>query len=593
MADSPDPHSRRKPNTRTVLRERFFSFIENQRLRTAHTEALPQLALIGLVCGLLAGAIIIAFRAVVEAGQTVLLADGGPESFEALAPAYRFLLAVVGAVLVGALFQAAPAAARRVGIVHLIERLSYHQGSLPFRNAAMQFVGAAISIVSGHSVGREGPSIHLGAASASLLGRFLGLPNNSMRTLIGCGVAAAIAAGFNTPLAGVVFAMEVVLMEYTITGFAPIIVAAVGATTLTRVYYGEDPAFFVPLLDWTSVLELPYVLAIGGLGGALAAAFIHLLMWTTRLTAGYNVWLRAVTAGALVGLIAIPVPAVMGIGYDTVNAAMLGEISLVPLIAIVAAKLVATALSIGLGLPGGLIAPTLVIGAAAGGAMGLLVTITFGVTVSQGFYAMLGMGAVMGATLQAPLAALVAMLELTANPNIILPGMIAVISAVLVTRIVFGRPSVYRLLLQASGQDYRDDPIAQALRRVGVASVMDRNISRQGRKIPRATATRVVDDKRHWVVIRDGRKPIALLPATDLAHHLADSDAEIIDLMEIPAKRKDLAPITVLESLQEALEELDKTGKEVLYVTGARGGARNKIYGIITRADIEKTYRPG
>ncbi len=571
-------------------------FVETQRLRMAHSEALPQLAVLGILCGLLSGTVILSFRLLVESAQDLIL-PGGSENFESLAANWRLLLAIGGGVLVGGLIYFTPKAARQVGVVHVIERLDYHQGHLPLRNALLQFFGAAICIISGHSVGREGPSVHLGATSGSFLGQKLGLPNNSVRILVGCGVAAAIAAGFNTPLAGVIFAMEVVLMEYTITGFAPIILAAVSANTLTRVVYGNEIVFgneialLAPSMQLTSVAELPYVLVMGVGIGVLAAAFIHSMMWTTRVTTKQPVWLRAILGGTAVGVIAIWFPEVMGIGYDTLSDALLGKLTLTALAIFVIAKLSATALALGAGLPGGLIAPTLVLGATAGGAVGLLVASVSGHAASSGFYAMLGMGAMMAATLQAPLAALIALLELTVNPNIIMPGMIAIVTAVLVTRVGFRLPSVYQLIIQAGGRDFRDHPVQQALRRIGVASVMDRAIAREPKTITRTAANAALTNQTNWVLIREDNIALAALPTADLARYLETNPGkEHIDLMAIPAQRRDLAQTTILASLDEALSLLRETGKGALYVTGAHGQGRNKIYGILTRAMIERSY---
>jgi len=570
--------------------KRWSGFVETQRLRLANVEALPQLSVLGIVCGALSGTVILLFRFSVEASQEFIL-PGGVEAFETLPMLGRIALPLTGGILIGALIYFTPKAARHIGVTHVIERLDYHQGYLPFRNAVLQFFGAAICIICGHSVGREGPSVHLGAASGSLLAQRLGLPNNSVRILVGCGIAAAIAAGFNTPLAGVIFAMEVVLMEYTITGFAPIILAAVSATTLTRLVYGNEVAFFVPPMQWTSVAELPYVLLMGIAIGGLAAIFIHLLMWINRVSDPVPDWLRAICAGAAVGLVALWIPEIMGIGYDTVNAALLGELSLVTLLVFVAAKLIASTLALGLGLPGGLIAPTLVLGAAAGGSAGVLTVFISGSDVSHGFYAMLGMGAMMAATLQAPLAALIALLELTANPNIIMPGMIAVIAAMLVTRVGFRLPSIYQLIIQARGRDYQDDPLQQALRRIGVASVMDKAIGRENRVLSRVAAQNALSSQPNWIVVRENNIALAMLPAADLARYLEEHpQSEQIDLLEIPAQRRDLERTTIVATVQEAKQILLNSGKDALYVTGAQGAGLNKIYGVLTRGMIERSY---
>ena len=557
----------------------------------AYVDALPQLALLGVVSGLLSGAVIILFRLVVDIGAETLFPMDTSEAYESIPPLWRFVIAVLGGLVVGVLFQLTDAGSRHVGVVHVMERLNYHQGHLPLRNAIMQFAGAALSIVFGHSVGREGPNIHLGATSGSLLGQRLGLPNNSVRTLVGCGVAAAIAAGFNTPLAGVIFAMEVVLMEYTIIGFVPIILAAVSATALTRLVYGEDALFIVAAQQWHTVDEFLYVLALGVAVGALAAAFIRLTLWISRLTRNLDIWVRLLLAGAIVGLIAVPVPQVMGIGYDTLNSTLLGELALLTLAMIVVGKLLATSACIGLGSPGGLIGPALLIGAAAGGLLEAFATATFGAGIFSSSYAIFGMGAMMAATLQAPLAALLALLEMTADPNIIMPGMIAVVSAVLVTRVVFRCPSIYQLVLQSQGLDYHNDPVSQTLRRIGIVRAMDRKFARAPANISRAEAITLLQQSPHWVLVSDGDDVVALLLAADLDRYISDNqDDGAIDLLEIPATRKDVSRANVVASLQDALELLNKSGKGALYVTGAKGRGQQSVYGVLTREDIERSY---
>lgn len=556
----------------------------------AHVDALPQLSLMGVLSGLLAGSVIIAFRWIVEVGAPLLSPMETSDAFETIAPHWRLAVALAGGLVVGWLFQLAAPGTRQVGVVHVIERLNYHQGHLPLRNAVLQFVGAAVSIACGHSVGREGPNIHLGAATGSLLGKKIGLPNNSIRTLVGCGVAAAIAAGFNTPLAGVVFAMEVVLMEYTIIGFVPIILAAVSATALTRLAFGEHVIFYVSVNEWSTINEFVYALMLGCAIGILAAIFIRLTLYITRISANLAIWIRLAIAGGLVGLVAIPVPEVMGVGYDTASAALLGELAVFSLAVIAAAKLLSTAACIGLGSPGGLIAPTLFIGATAGGALGSLIAVLLNEEVSSGTYAMVGMGAMMAATLQAPLAALLALLELTANPNIIMPSMTAVITAVLVTRVTFRCPSIYQLTLQSRGLDIHSDPLAQSLQRIGIVRAMDKRFVHAPRTATRRDAERLLQGTPTWVLVSDQGAPTALLPAADLALYLEDNpEQDDIDLLEIPAKRRDLAHADVLASLKEALDLLNESGKEALYVTGARGADR--VHGVLTREEIERTYR--
>lgn len=392
----------------------------------------------------------IAFRLAVESAQASFLPGADPENYEGLAASLRFFLPAAGGLVLGLLFQWLPAGAREVGPAHVVDCLARREARMPLRNALAQFAGGALSIIAGHSVGREGPAIHLGAASASLTGQALALSPARLRVLAACGVAAAIAASFNTPLAGVVFAMEVVVMEYTVVGFAPVILAAVSATALSRLAYGAHAAFAMPALSLRSLWELPYILGVGLAVGVLSSAFIALIQRFAARAARLPFWLGATLGGIAVGLCALPAPQVMGIGYDTVNAALLGELSLATLVTVVVFKLLATTAGVGLGLPGGVIGPMLVIGAAAGGALGIVgAWIAPGYASSAGFYALIGMGAMMSGTLHAPLAALTAMLELTGNPNIIWPGMLAAIAAFAASRELFGQQPVFHTLLRA------------------------------------------------------------------------------------------------------------------------------------------------
>jgi CIC family chloride channel protein len=452
--------------------------LDSLREHLARAEALVPLVLLGAASGAVTGMVIAAFRWITERGPVLLGILPWPEGFETIDPAMRVALPVAGAVAIGVLLASVAPATREVGVVHVMERLARHAGRLPLRNAAVQFVGAAIAIGTGLSVGREGPVIHVGAASSSLLGQWLSLPNNSLRVLVACGTAAGIGASFDAPLAGVIFAMEVVMMEYSIIGFTPVIIAAVVATSVTRVTHGDDPGLTFPTLQMASLLEIPYMLLVGGCIGALGSALIHATETLGRSFEEVGLVSRLGLAGLATAACATIAPQVMGIGYDTVELALLGQIGLVGLATIAAAKLAATAVCIGLGVPGGIIGPTLVIGATAGAALGALGHALLPATSSSpALYGILGMGAMMGATLQAPLAALVAILELTGNPNIILPGMVAIVTANLTSRLLFKKDSVFVTMLRTHGVEYRNDPVAVSLDRTAVGAVMDRRIA--------------------------------------------------------------------------------------------------------------------
>jgi len=571
----------------------------------ARAEALPLLSLLGALTGLLAGVVILFFRQMMEGMQEWIVPGTNGEGYEQLSLTMRILLPIIGGLVIGGILQWAKSIP--LGVTHVMERLAYHQANLPLRNFLVQFVTAVFAIVSGHSVGREGPAVHLGATSGSLLGQQFRLPDNVTRTLVACGIAAAIGASFNTPLAGVIFAMEVVLMEYTIASFAPIILAAVSATALTRLVYGDSPAFIVPPLELGSVAELPYMVLLGVVVGVAAALFIRSIRYFSESLTDYPIWQRTTLAGILVALIAIPFPEVMGIGYDTVNSALVGELGIWLLLGISLAKIIATTGVLGLGIPGGLIGPTLVVGATLGAAIGAIVgTLAPELASSPTLYALIGMGAMMGATLYAPLAALIAMLELSANPNVLLPGMLAVISAGLVCGELFGQRAIFITLLKVRGLDYRNDPLTQQLRRLGVTAAMQRSFIITTPTINLETAKTILEEEPAWILYRDDDQPPSLMSAVDLASHTkrvieepssAALEKSPIVLDEIPAASR-TQPLTIYSraTLQDALEQLNQNRDHSVYalcvvVKEYPGEGGDRITGILTRRDIESYYQ--
>ena len=558
-------------------------------------DGLPKLSLLGLVTGLLAALVIILFRELTEFAQVSLLGLSNPDSYQELTSLTRVLLAAGGGLLLGLVFHFLAAPERAVGVVHVMERLRYHQGHLPWRNAVVQFFGAAASIVSGHSVGREGPGIHLGAIPGSLLARRMGLSNNHIRTLVACGAAASIAAGFDTPLAGVIFVMEVIMMEYTINRFAPVILAAVSATVLTRIFYQGEAWITVEPLAFGSIWEISIFLVIGPVIGALAALFIYMLLWISRKTRDWPVWLRFSLAGLCCGLLAVPTPQIMGIGYDTINGILLGEQDTMMLTGIVVFKLLATAIAIGLGLPGGLIGPTLVIGAAAGGIAGIALHDWLGDDLSAvGFFAMIGMATMMGATLQAPLAALMALLELTANPNIILPGMLAVITANLTCSELFGQQSIFVMLMRARGLDSHYDPFVQALQRKGIRDVVEHNVQLSSNVITVLDAQAMIEANPRFIVVRNDSGSYVMFPLVDLVNWLIDhnelDEEDVITLLEIPAQHNDLALIDTQASMFDALETMDNQNVDALLVEKRSWQSAQRCC-VLTRDAIRDSYR--
>lgn len=503
----------RKPDQK--LTQRLFS-PDYFRHRLADTDALPQMALLGLIAGVASALIIIGFRSLFELPLAHWLPSGTAEGFESLPTIWHFLLPLIGGGLIGLWLMLFKAKARQTGVTHVMHRMLNHKGYMPFKNTLVQFFGGALAIITGQSGGREGPAVHLGAAISSQLGRLWQLPDNSIRTLVGCGTAGAIAASFNTPMAGVIFAMEVVMLEYTVVGFTPIIISAVTATLVHNSLYGAEMAFMAPNIAFFSLQEMPLILIYGVIFGALAALFTKTV--TVSLSAGDKpIMLRMLGAGLVTGLLATQVPQIMGVGTDSILAAIEGQYAIQLLLMLALAKLFATAVSVGLGMPIGLIGPTLLIGASAGGALGLISQdLIAGPISTSGFYAMLGMAAMMSAVLQAPLAGLIALLELTHNPEVILPGMAVVVMANFTCRYIFKQDSTFIEVLRHQGVALQDNPINQSLTQRGVTSLMDDQVAHHADHDMTGVNKSIAQGK-DWLLIYKENEIITVIASQDLA----------------------------------------------------------------------------
>ena len=574
--------------------------LESFRRQLANVDALPQLCVLGLVSGVITGAVMVAFRLLLEAGAALYMPDGDPEAFEGLVPWLRALLPIMSVTLIGLLLYRQRSTARKLGVSHVIERLTYHQGRFPLRNWLNQWWVGVVSVLGGLSAGREGPAIHLGAAASSGLGLKLRLPNNSLRVLVACGTAAGISASFNTPIAGVIFAMEVVMMEYTLMSFMPVILASTMGALVAQVMYGNAPAFRIPEVALGSLMNLPWIVVIGLVIGLMAGLFIHISR-SQRLQT-LPLWLRLGVVGVGTGVLAWWFPEIQGIGYDSVAAALNNQLAINVLLALMVAKLLITAITVAGGVPIGIIGPVLVAGAATGALGGMLGGWLWPEKAADpGIYAMLGMAAMMGAVLQAPLAALMALLELTHTPTIMLPGMLVVVVACLTSRQLTGCEGFFISSVRY-GLHPLQQPLMQALSRVSVPAVMERQLVRTERMITLDQARRLLETNPMWLVIERSSedKPVLGLKAAELARWLLEHDEaldgevpledELIDLLEIPGQRLEMAPIGLQATLSEAFLKLQDSALGALYVVHGYRPKQQRISGIITRGAIERYY---
>lgn len=576
----------------SMLSEKLLSFLERHRLHLARRQAETTLAMLGLIVGLLAGGLIILFRLCIETLQLGFLPGDQPENYEALSISWRFLAPFIGGLLLaGGVWFLAPAT-RNVGILHVLERLQYYEGHLPLRNLLFQFFGGIVALASGQSVGREGPSVHLGAGIASLGGQYLSLPNNSIRTLVACGSAAAIAASFNTPLAGVVFAMEVIVMEYTIAGFTPVILAAVIATAMSRAVFGEETAFAVSEIGSASFTDLVYITIMGIFIGAASAGFVGAIRYLRRYLDKWPMQWVLPGVGLMVGALAVAVPEILGTGYDTVSMTMAGQMGMLLMATVLLAKFAASVVCVAGGMPGGLIGPAIVMGSLAGCLYSQLINLLPVVDTETTLYTMLGMGAMMSAALQAPLAGLLALLEMTASPTLIMPAMLAVVSANMAAKTLFGQRSVYLQILQDSGLAYHSDPFSQGLRRIGVTAAMNRNVVSCEAAVTREFAHQLLQQEPQWIVIRQEENKAQLMPGSNLAAYLKNVEPpeKIQLLQEVPGQRQEALPIHPQATLYEARRIMDEYKIDAVYVRRKAGAGSYRILGVVQRQDIQASY---
>ncbi len=505
----------------------YRTFIKNSQ------SDLMRLTLLGLLCGLAAGSVVLLFRLLIDTAQLWLLPGDGQENYEDLASWAIFTLPLFGGILLGIIFHYLSPEKRQIGVVHTLEHLKYHGAKLPAYNAIVQFIGAAISIISGHSVGREGPSIHLGAATGSALASAFNLSPKIRRTLLACGVSAAIAASFNTPLAGVIFAMEVILIEYTVISMLPMIVAAIVATLLTHQVLGNETILKTPSFEVYSNIELVGVALNGILIGLIAVVFIQLLVVTSKRTKNIPIFWRLSGAGAFVGLAALIAPEIMGVGYDTVNATFNNQFALATLLLIIAMKILASAVGLGLGLPGGLIGPTLFIGAVTGSAIGAAIHLVYpDAAIDPVVYAIIGMGAMMSATIQAPLAALVAIFELTHEPSIIVPGLIAIIFASLTSSELLKQPSIFLTLMRLREIKTPGKKLSGNTQLIAAMDLLDKHFITLPHRCPREQLANSLNNDLHWVLIEQDNEPVLAIRSSMLKA-INFSQIETIDMLAL------------------------------------------------------------
>ena len=447
--------------------------------RTFTTSREPTVWVLALVIGIFVSFAAIAFREAIGAVQSLWLGTHAEAVVSASrGVAWYWILAapIAGGLVVGWLLERFLPGRRTGGVADVIEANVHGGRNIELRSGILSALTSALSLGSGASAGREGPIVHLGATIATSICQRFALPVWSRKTVLACGVAAAVSASFNAPIAGVLFAHEVVLGHYAKRSFVPIVIASAMGTILTHQWYGNDAAFSVPDYQITSYLEFPAFALLGVTCGLVAVLFQFALVATDSVARDVTVplWLRPAIGGALVGCAGIFLPHILGVGYQATDMALRNGFELPMLLTLVVAKTAATAVTLASRFGGGVFSPSLYVGAMTGGAFGLIAASAFPALASSGgLYAILGMGAVAAAVIGAPISTVVIIFELTGGYSLSIALLLTVSIAVGILQAVHGR-SFFQWQLERRGVMVVEGPHKFLIRNTTVASFMER-----------------------------------------------------------------------------------------------------------------------
>ncbi|MBW2371548.1 MAG: chloride channel protein [Deltaproteobacteria bacterium] len=454
------------------------------------------MVLVAVACGVAGALAAVVFRTLIRIftglffegaeGVTAVIEEGWlAEAHDPLEVAralpwyWKVAIPAMGGMLVGPLIWFFAREAKGHGVPEVMEAVALRSGVIRGRVVAVKTLASALTIGSGGSVGREGPIVQIASAVGSGIGQLLRVTPRQLRTIVGCGAAAGISATFNAPIAGALFAVEVIVGDFAVAQFSPIVISSVVATVLSRYFLGDHPAFEVPTYELVAPFELLPYMAVGAVAGLVGLLFMSVLYFFEdsfdRLR--FPEWGKPVMGGVVVGCIGIAFPNVFGVGYSSIGPALEGSLEPALLGALLVAKLLATAVTIGSGGSGGIFAPSLFLGAMTGGFLGSLIHMAFpGATAESGAYALVTMGAVVAATTHAPITAIIMIFEMTQSITIIPPLMAACVVSTLVSQFV-RKESIYTMKLVRRGVDLGKQEDPNVLKRLLVRDVMDPDVA--------------------------------------------------------------------------------------------------------------------
>ncbi|MGO9084510.1 MAG: chloride channel protein [Candidatus Sulfotelmatobacter sp.] len=537
---------------------------------------------LALVIGALTGLAVVAFILLTERMGMRLYPVGG-------APWRRLLFPVVGSLGIGYLLYRYFPDARGSGVPQTKAALYAREGRITLRTVLGKFFCTSATLASGIPLGREGPSVQVGAGIGSVLGRLLGLRSEQVKNLIPVGAAAAIAAAFNTPLAAVLFSLEEIVGDLHAPVIGAVVLASATAWMVLRVFLGNHPLFKVPQYQLVSPAEFAVYAVLGVAGGVVSAAFAKLLLGMRERFLRFpqkTVWFQPVAGGLLVGLIGWFVPQVLGVGYGFVGDALNGNMAFNLMLLLVVLKLLAVTTSYASGNAGGIFGPALFIGAMLGGTVGTVAHHLFpAYTATPGAYALVGMGAVFAGIVRAPMTSVLMIFEMTQDYAVIVPLMIANLVSLFIASRLQHAP-IYEAL---AVQDGIHLPTAKMRQRHGQRQVI-RVMQTASQLLPaEITVQEALESVRSsgvqtWLVM-DRRGVIGVINLATLERELEEGAdkklGELTDALVFPHVHPD-------QTLDLALERMGANKIEILPVVNR--GDMHKLEGMVTLRDVLDAY---
>ena len=551
--------------------------------------------IIAIIIGILGGFSGIGIRAMIKGISEISFPGPGTVLDNIISnPWYVVLLApVIGGIIIGPIIYFFAPEAKGHGVPEVMQAILLKGGAIRARVAFIKAVASAISIGSGGSVGREGPIIQIGSSLGSMVGQFLRVPAKRLKTLVGCGAAAGIAAAFNAPIAGALFAVEIILMDFAVAQFSPIVISSVMATVISRMFEGDFAAFMVPKYQLASPYEMVFYFVLGGLCGLVSFGFIKSLYFTEDFfdnKFNFPEWLKPAVGGIGVGVIGLFFPYVMGVGYDTINAALYGKMVWELALALIFIKIIATSITLGSGGSGGIFAPSLFMGAMVGYFFGYIVHSVFPeTTATPGAYALVAMGGLVAGTTRAPITAIIIVFELTNDYKIILPLMVTcIISTILSAR--FSRESIYTLKLVLKNIGIKEGVETNVLESIYVKDVYNDkyssiNVSENFSKIVNDVLRAKDSD---FPVIDAKGKIRGMLSLNDIKDYLFEKDSLQNLLIAGDIANPNFETVTPADNCRIAhdkLRDFQYSGLPVIEEEGSQ-----KVIGMIWRKDIQDAY---